>query len=1103
MQKDDEPMWEILSDEDVLEEEDYIDDTVYVFDVSDVLGLFTGIQRKHYKDEDAAIKSIAANLENANSFTKHIRFFPLKSEALIHNKRYIYRDKDIKTKFNATYDIWNYADKKLVNFLQDYAKRAQTSFKSTWPPFQETGYPIGEDVQAQIVWDRHNQEDPRPASFKSTPMRILRGEKVNFYGIAFGAGTNRKQKLFNLDSYIKYVNGLQVGTKVELVPNVGDLIPEAEVTDTTPTAVRVRVRDEVYVFYRGSLARILVNKFAIHPPATLPKLYAKAYTLQTPSIVFYQTEDGKYRKVPIRYLLPRPNEEIVYSDISKSCFSLREFEKHFQIIDYDYCKELLVNNLNRLPSRKVIKPPPVIQPAKNSLDPFLMQIEGLTDTGRFYYLIKTYNKLSERILEIYNEDIQAPKSLIPPVPLVDAEAQDAKVGEINVPTSPSLWEAMRGNNGNIIVFNPVTRLFYALENYQISTNTPSIALRYFPDCTYDDQRHVIVPKYSSQIRKPSIGTTTTGLNFKLRHPPIETPPSEIKHSEYNYDSEDDDDIEKLLNNLEFGVQMTEVEELENDEFVQTLVDENISTVIKMFTKPPTKLVLSEKDLVRIRMFSRKHILEADVEAVELEKARAKFTEKAKQNKKSNEWVAALVKDYMKDLQDKGLTDVRYTIIAVVALTILTSFPKKISTLQIVFSFDKSNIIDLLDILIGIVNDQDTSDDPPLDIENAYGVYRRISKKPLWDKLITQAKKSIEDNKAFVNRENLLILDRYFLWNTFKPLEPRVAHTEIKLDAYKMKEEETNKHKHLSFLPSVFIKSKLPEEPKVTFKTPHNDDKRIKNHSFIKQSVSHSVPSLQNVWEMYGDNTTFGELSLKVGNHLRNKSEELREALYLGDVTEITKEDVDYLSDYLNGTLKPILHHIANEKKIDKKTSVQHLPEDSALIAKYKEDYINTIKQFYTQRIKSVCKEALEDPVLATLFVSDNVSSPSNAIYLFAYCISKTLVRVEEVSPRLYEYLVLKLLNQYTFTKSTLLQYEKAYMKQREDDKNDRINKKKVMDRETKFLSNELKKVGIDLTQFSPNAKDDIKDIQQAPRQLNGRDTEIAEEIRNNIGENSD
>ena len=77
------------------------------------------------------------------------------------------------------------------------------------------------------------------------------------------------------------------------------------------------------------------------------------------------------------------------------------------------------------------------------------------------------------------------------------------------------------------------------------------------------------------------------------------------------------------------------------------------------------------------------------------------------------------------------------------------------------------------------------------------------------------------------------------------------------------------------------------------------------------------------------------------------------------------------------------------------------------------------------------------------------------------------------------------------------------MKQREDDKNDRINKKKVMDRETKFLSNELKKVGIDLTQFSPNAKDDIKDIQQAPRQLNGRDTEIAEEIRNNIGENSD
>jgi hypothetical protein len=406
------------------------------------------------------------------------------------------------------------------------------------------------------------------------------------------------------------------------------------------------------------------------------------------------------------------------------------------------------------------------------------------------------------------------------VPFIDTKKDENVKRFLDVPTVSSLWDAMKYESGDIVVFNPRTQLFYVLQNYQISPDTPTIAKQYFPDCDYDIIRHVIVPFYSSETRKPYLSEGGDVKTYQ-RHPPFETEPPELVHSEYNYDSEDDDDIEKILNNQEFGVQLIEIEELENDEFVQSIVDENISVVVKMFTKVPTKLVLSEKDLIRIRMFSRKHILDADVEALELDKARAKFTEKAKQNDKSKEWVSGLVKEYLEDLQKKGLTDVRYTVVACIALILLTSFPNKISTLPVQFSFEKSNVIDLLDLLINVVNEQDTSDKAPLDIENAYSVYRRIAKKPLWEKLINKTKKSIDDNKTIINRENMVILERYYLWNTFKPLSARKAEPEKKINQYKMKED-TIEQLRLVFPKAVFLKQQQLDEPPILIKQATQD-----------------------------------------------------------------------------------------------------------------------------------------------------------------------------------------------------------------------------------------------------------------------------------------
>lgn len=1173
--------WVILPDEDVNEEIEFFDSDIYVFDTLDVLGLFSGIERKHFKDEDATIKAVAAKLENATTFEKHLPLFPSGIHPLIRNKRYIYDEEIKKPIVDLVYDISNYEKKYLKDYLVDFSKRRYSP--QIWTPFESTGYPIDKDTQAETIW-KHGTD------IASTPMRVLKGESVNYYGVRisnnqhnvvryqeyilnlklndnvfvvtnptlegipanvvsnssstiqvltndgrqfsfqrnkpnnFGLVPTKKSKLYaktvqieythyNLADYFKYIRELKTGDKVVVVPNIGNLVNGIVIAaDTAKIEVADDSGETSFTFMRGSAPRILRNAFALHP-SHLSKLYAKANVLKTPSLVYY-FEDDVFKSIHIRHLIPTVREYIAYNKKAQSFYSVREFEREFEVIDPIYVRELIKSNLNDLtPPPSDSEPLPNPRPSVESKYEFLKSIPGQSDSDRMYHLLRNHNEYSLRLFGTYLADIEGSTVF----PLATGSPNDENVF-LPYPKLPktvysTLWKAIQSSTPSCYVFNPITRLFYVIEDYQISNQTPQIAEEMFPGYTYDRVRHVLVPQYGSDVRLPKLSKKKV-IEVYQRGMPLDVPYPPIYHNEYQ-PPEDDDDFEKMFNNLEFGVQMTAIEENDdNMDILLSVVDNRVANILRALHKEPNiRLILSEQMLARIRDHSQQHVLDADLDANELQKVRetiekmaaaqGKRIPKAKLEAK----IRATQQEVLLDLQNKGLGDVRYAVVALVTLGILVSLPNRTTSLAVPLSLDRVTEVFVIEHIVNYVNSQSAANEAVLDVNDAYKVFKRFREKPSWKLLYDDTKRVLEGHKTFIQAENLIILERYFTWNTFKPLNVPPPPPERRLETYSMIGQSKGSITATRFPPSISVYK--PFQPKTRLSISTIDDSHLNKQvmpPFEGKPTTHET--IKDRWAQYGDNTPFDSLSSAV-EHLVGSNRDLGMALFVIGSVSISFMDVQFLYNFLVGVLKPTLQHIINERSEKLTADLAHLNSDDKVeVTESFKKYIGSLKEFYETPIINTCETVLTDPVLANTkhFDLDPMANPVETAYLYAYCIAKTLKTVTEY-PRLYTYLVDKLLLHQHFTQHTLSEFDVEYKKQREQEKNKLINEKKVMEAEAKRLQRELKAVGIDFKMVAfedINNNEIMPDESQHPtRQQNDREKEVDSMIHDDKGEDDE
>jgi hypothetical protein len=765
-----------------------------------------------------------------------------------------------------------------------------------------------------------------------------------------------------------------------------------------------------------------------------------------------------------------------------------------------------------------VKPPPIQpkQDTKSSMA-FLQSTPGQSDTERMYNLLKQFNALSIKLFLLNMVDVAQPRPNISlPQTLAPKDQELYRIKSGLQPVYSTLWEAIQSTNQNSYVYNPTTRLFYVIEDYQISKNTPKIAKEIFENCTYDPERHVVLSKYSSDAVLPKYNREQTVSKYK-RNVPFDILPTELKHTDYQYDSEDeDDDFEKMFNNVEFGVQLEAVErdDIQDEDFLTSLADDRVAHILRTLQKDPTlKLSLNDNMLIRIRDQSRQHIFDADINENDLQRIRAKLIEDLNKTgrqispKRLEEAIRKAQQEFLVKLQSEGLTDIRYVVVALITLSVLTSLPNRTTVLPIPMSLDSTTDKYVIQHIVNCINSQidDTDTDLILDATYTYKIFKRFRDKPSWKLMYEHVKQLLEGNKTAIQKENVIILDRYFLWKTFRPLKARPQLPERQVQTFSMigqkqSVKQAQVRSYNSTISSVSFYSAYQPKKHLSFETPLQEfDKHIKK-PFARQQTNYT--SIENKWNDYGDNTSYQNLSSNVARLVSNDIN-LGMALFVIGSVSITLKDVYFLYNFIVSVLKPTLQHIANMLTEDSTSKYIHLePDDKLYINQFRKQYVSRLKEFYINSIMEACAAALKDPVLENTihFEIDVNVPPVEAIYVYSYCIAKTLKSISAYE-RLYLHLVDSLLIQQHFAQHTLNDFDIEYRKQREQEKNKLINEKKVMDAEAKRLQRELKTVGIAYVVQPEEQYDNDVLLPQFPR--NERERELADNIRENQGEEAD
>jgi hypothetical protein len=420
--------------------------------------------------------------------------------------------------------------------------------------------------------------------------------------------------------------------------------------------------------------------------------------------------------------------------------------------------------------------------------------------------------------------------------------------------------------------------------------------------------------------------------------------------------------------------------------------------------------------------------------------------------------------------------------------------------------DRNTEVLVIEHIVNFVNTEASTEEQVLDVNNVYKIYKRFRDKPSWKHLYDSTKKVLEGNKTAVQKENHIILERYFLWKTFKPIDAPNPPAEKQLERYSMidktEKELTLTKQNLTRSISIYT----PFQPKehLTFNSPSIPQAYIRPPFVPRQR---RTESFVDKWEKYGDGKPFHTLSSEVAVLVAGNAN-LGMSLFVIGPVSITHKDMQFLYNYITGVLKPTLQHIIVELSEDTLARIDHLESyDKFEVIKAKKQYVNKLKEFYEKNVIDACTTAMQDAVLAnsSQFVVDVKAKPVDAIYVYAYCIAKTL-KALSIHDRLHTYLIEKLLIHQHFTQHTLSEFDVEYRKQREQVKNKLINEKKAMDAEAKRLQRDIKAVGLlyKVEVEDVNNNEILTDVLPQPPPLqNDRENELANMIRENEGEEAD